>query len=261
VKYAISAFMVLESDDPGAVYYFLDRVSGFYEARQGRTRDGNRLIEFKVWVSTEQQKDIIFNDLKDVLETELYGKLSWHECWNFSETPQPCVIAETYIKEKPPEEPEPVIVNSLRFPTAILTQTNQNGTLASISNDETNAPGTWITASGSANTNLLVTFGTHVEQLNGQQSVNVLIRPSNTRPTNVTITLLEGITELNSVSISLSSQEHRQLTFTPDELADSTGSGLRVSITSTHGGGPANQRSVVEVGAIAWYAQYVGGDG
>jgi hypothetical protein len=216
----------------------------------------NESVMFKLWVETEEQKDIMFEDLKELIDTT-GGTISWHECSHWEAVNTPCVIAESYTKEVEEEVVEPTVVEDSRFPTQILLQTNQNGTIADISNSENNESNTWLVPSNTNDTALRVAFGVYSEELDGQQVVSVLVHTSGSRVARTTIRLLEGDAELASEYYEHTNQVHHQFMFNPTDVTDITGSNLCVEVTSTHGGGSPNDRSVAQVGAIVWYARYL----
>lgn len=50
---------------------------------------------FETWVSTEKEKNDLFNSLRDHI-TQSGENISWHECTHDENIPLPCEIIETY---------------------------------------------------------------------------------------------------------------------------------------------------------------------
>lgn len=54
-------------------------------------------FSFEVWVNTADEKNALFADLKPFVDQ--YGEsIDWHECTHDEASPQPCIIAETYVR-------------------------------------------------------------------------------------------------------------------------------------------------------------------
>lgn len=51
---------------------------------------------FEAWVSTEGEKESLFDDLKPFVD-EFGEFVDWHECTHDESISTPCVISETYI--------------------------------------------------------------------------------------------------------------------------------------------------------------------
>jgi hypothetical protein len=52
---------------------------------------------FEVWVNTIEDKTSLFNELKPIVD-EFGETIDWHECTHDELQPQPCVIAEEYVR-------------------------------------------------------------------------------------------------------------------------------------------------------------------
>jgi hypothetical protein len=101
MKYSIRARITLELPEAGEAFEgYYSGVEGIYKVEQVISHENNsHTIIFEVWVNTSAQCQEVFNDVKLVVEDSINGEVSWHECWNFSETPQSCVISESFVKE------------------------------------------------------------------------------------------------------------------------------------------------------------------
>lgn len=53
------------------------------------------VFEFEAWVNSEEDKNMMFNELKQFVDT-YGGSLSWHECRHDEDTNKSCVMSEVY---------------------------------------------------------------------------------------------------------------------------------------------------------------------
>lgn len=65
------------------------------DPRKGKDEEGRDIVNFEVHVSSLEDKNILFEDLKGQVNL-LGGEIHWHECTHDEENPQPCVIVESY---------------------------------------------------------------------------------------------------------------------------------------------------------------------
>ena len=65
------------------------------EPKQIIDRNGRNVFSFEVKLNTVEEKDSLFEDLKDYVN-DFGGWVDWHECRHDEFYPGPCVIAETY---------------------------------------------------------------------------------------------------------------------------------------------------------------------
>lgn len=67
------------------------------ETRQTADENEQDIFSFEVWLNTESEKDSLFNALKSYVDE--YGEMiDWHECTHDKLIPNPCRIAETYVR-------------------------------------------------------------------------------------------------------------------------------------------------------------------
>lgn len=53
------------------------------------------VFDFEVWLNTGEEKDMLFDDLKLIIDT-YGGNIGWHECTHDELDSKPCEIVETY---------------------------------------------------------------------------------------------------------------------------------------------------------------------
>jgi len=56
------------------------------------------IFDFEVWVNAQEDKDMLFNDLKTFINS-YGGNINWHECKHDEDSNEPCVIKESYRGE------------------------------------------------------------------------------------------------------------------------------------------------------------------
>jgi hypothetical protein len=96
MKYSIRGNLSI--NDGSAVVAVINKYSLWrFVTEQIKDRNGIDVFVFEAWVNSIDEKTNLFNELKTFVD-ENGEQIDWHECTHDEPSPQPCIIAETYIK-------------------------------------------------------------------------------------------------------------------------------------------------------------------
>jgi len=102
MQYVISGTIIRVYDEPMPdVFEDFKEEYDFYiiaEIALNRPQGSHRIeTSFTVTLRTESQKDVVYDELKQVIDELGAGRIDWHECYHGTGENIPCVPQDVYI--------------------------------------------------------------------------------------------------------------------------------------------------------------------